>query len=244
MKQYWQRCAQQIDARSLRERAIMFVMAVLVLIMLVNTFMLDPQFVKQKKLSQQAAQDRAKIASIQAEIDQKLRALTVDPDSANRVRLQALVQQVTLMQGTLLDMQKGLVAPEKMSALLENIMRHDDKLRMVSLKTLPAARLDEVVATDDKAASEKVPAKASGAGVAAAKDNAATVSTVGAIYKHGVEMQFQGGYFDMIHYLAELEAMPSQLFWVRAKLQVDEYPKATLTLTLFTLSLDKKWLNI
>ena len=37
----------------------------------------------------------------------------------------------------------------------------------------------------------------------------------------------------------------SDSFFVgNAELTVDAYPKATLTLTLFTLSLDKKWLNL
>jgi MSHA biogenesis protein MshJ len=58
-----------------------------------------------------------------------------------------------------------------------------------------------------------------------------------------VEIVVQGGYMDMMNYMAALEAMPWQLFWGRAKLSVDEYPNATLTLTLFTLSLDKAWLN-
>lgn len=239
MKQYWQRFALKIDARTLRERAIIFVMAVLALIVVVNTFVLDAQFAKQKKLTEQASQDRSKIAAMQSEIDQKLRAQSLDPDSANRARLQALVQQTTVMHGELLEMQKGLVPSDKMSALLEDIMRHNGKLRMVSLKTLPETRLDEIASDDGKSTSDK-----SRAAVAPGKDKTEPASMAGAMYKHGVEMKFQGGYFDMMNYLAELEAMPSQLFWVRARLEVDEYPKATLTLTLFTLSLDKKWLNI
>jgi MSHA biogenesis protein MshJ len=47
-----------------------------------------------------------------------------------------------------------------------------------------------------------------------------------------------------MNYLEQLEAMPWQLLWANAKLNVDEYPKSTLTLRLFTLSLDKKWLNL
>jgi MSHA biogenesis protein MshJ len=41
-----------------------------------------------------------------------------------------------------------------------------------------------------------------------------------------------------------LEAMPTQLFWGRAELQVEEYPDARLTLTLYTLSLDRKWIKL
>ncbi len=38
--------------------------------------------------------------------------------------------------------------------------------------------------------------------------------------------------------------MPTQLFWGKAKLEVEEYPNARLTLTLYTLSLDQKWMTL
>ena len=44
--------------------------------------------------------------------------------------------------------------------------------------------------------------------------------------------------------MTELEAMPWQLYWGKVNLNAESYPKVTLTLTLFTLSLDKKWLAI
>jgi MSHA biogenesis protein MshJ len=66
----------------------------------------------------------------------------------------------------------------------------------------------------------------------------------GAIYKHEVEIVFQGNYLDMLSYMRELESLPEQVYWNKGKLTVIEYPKASLTLNLFTLSLEKKWLNL
>ena len=54
----------------------------------------------------------------------------------------------------------------------------------------------------------------------------------------------RGTYLDMLRYMAQLETIPMQVFWGKARLEVEEYPQATLTLTLYTLSLDKKWLNL
>jgi MSHA biogenesis protein MshJ len=48
----------------------------------------------------------------------------------------------------------------------------------------------------------------------------------------------------MVNYMDALESMPTQLFWGRAQLEVDEYPTARLTLTLYTLSLDKQWMKL
>ena len=238
MKQYWPRMVLWIDALSLRERAMIFAMAAVILITLVTTALLDPQFAKQKQLSERIKQEQEMTAAIQAEIQQKVRSQATDPNAANRMRLQALKQQSAQMQSAMRDVQKGLVSPDKMSELLESILKQNGKLRLVSLKTLPVTGLNEMVATENKTAGEKT------AVAAASPAKQESQPAAGFVYMHGVEIMVQGGYLDMMNYMAALEAMPWQLFWSRAKLSVDEYPRATLTLTLFTLSLDKAWLNI
>jgi MSHA biogenesis protein MshJ len=237
MKQYWQRMVLRIDVLSLRERAIIFAMAALALIVLVNTVLLEPQFAKQKLLSERIKQDQEKIAGIQTEIQQKVRSQAIDPDAAERTRLQALQQRSAQMQGAMRDVQKGLVSPDKMSELLESILKQNGRLHLVSLKTLPVTGLNELV-SESKTAGEKT------AAATASPAKQESQPAAGYVYRHGVEVMVQGGYLDMMNYMAALEAMPWQLFWGRAMLSVDEYPKATLTLTLFTLSLDKAWLNI
>lgn len=238
MKQQWQRLALKIDALSLRERVVIFAMLTLAVIMLLDTVLFKPQSARQKQLSQQITLEQAQIAAIHAEIQQKVKSQGVDPDAAARTRLQALKQQSAQLQAAMRDVQKGLVSPDKMGALLESFLKQNGGLRLMSLKTLPVTGLDELVATETKAAGEK-PAAAP-----AAKDKQESPPATVHVYKHGVELVVQGGYLDMMNYMAALEAMPWQLFWRGAKLRVEEYPKATLTLTLFTLSLDKAWLNI
>lgn len=238
MKQFWQRMVLRIDMMSLRERAMIFAMAAVILITLVNTVLLDPQFAKQKLLSERIKQEQEKVTGTQAEIQQKVRSQAIDPDAATRVRLQALKQQSAQMQEAMRDVQKGLVSPDKMSELLESILKQNGRLRLVSLKTLPVTGLNELVSTESKTAGEKT------AAATALPARQESQPAAGFVYRHGVEVTVQGGYLDMMNYMAALEAMPWQLFWGRAKLSVDEYPKATLTLTLFTLSLDKAWLNI
>lgn len=228
MKQSWQKFSTRIDAMSLRERALIFLMAAVVLVVLVNTLLLDPQFARQKQLSQKIAAEQAQIAVIQADIQQKVRARGNDPDAALRQQLAHLQQQSGQLRGALEDTRKALVAPEKMPALLEAILRRDGRLQLLSLTTLPIADLAE------RAPAE---AKAGAAGSAAA-------SSIGSIYRHGVEITVAGTYPDMVQYMAQLEAMPWQLYWGKANLQVEAWPQARLTLTLFTLSLDKKWINL
>src|SRR3569623_259090 len=240
MKQYWQKYAAKIDALTLRERVIIFAMLAVAVIALINNAVLDAQFAKQKQLSEQIKGQLVQVSQIQTDIRQTIQAQT-DPDAANRSRLSALQQQSQRMQTALIDMQKGLVAPDKMPILLEDILGHNARLKVISLKTLPVTGIQETERTDSKDAKKSDDKQA----VAnAQKPSADSVPAASAVYKHGVEIMLQGEYLDMLKYMSELESMPWHLFWGKAKLEVDEYPKARLTLTLYTLSLDKKWLNL
>lgn len=64
------------------------------------------------------------------------------------------------------------------------------------------------------------------------------------LYRHGVELTVRGSYLDMVDYMHALETLPTQLFWGRAQLDADAYPNVRLTLTLYTLSLDRKWMKL
>lgn len=239
MKQYWQKLVLKIDALTLRERVIIFAMAAIFLMVIMNALFLEPQFARQKQLSGQLKVEQTLVSQIQAEMRQAIMVQN-DPDAGTRARLNALKQESSQMQTVLLDMQKGLVSPDKMTLLLEDILKRDGKLRLLSLKTLSATNLLEPAASESKPNADKNIVSPP----ITAKSLAENQLPAGSVYKHGVEITIQGDYLDMLNYMAQLEAMPWQLFWGKAKLNVDEYPKATLTLTLFTLSLDKKWLNL
>lgn len=64
------------------------------------------------------------------------------------------------------------------------------------------------------------------------------------MFKHGVELRVAGSYADLYDYLQRLEKLPARMFWSRATLNAGDYPKVTLTVTIYTLSLDKAWLEV
>ncbi len=64
------------------------------------------------------------------------------------------------------------------------------------------------------------------------------------MYKHGVQITVRGSYADLVQYLTALEKLPTRMFWGTAKMKVVQHPTVELTLTLYTLSLDKTWLQV
>src|SRR5690606_35904892 len=125
------------------------------------------------------------------------------------------------------DMQRGLVAPERMVRLLEGMLAGNSRVRLVSLKTLPVTSLVEPVkqVADD------------GSGSVAVEQRQL-------VYKAGLELTVEGSYPDLVEYQARLEKLPWQMFWARSQLDASRYPEVRLTLTLYTLSLDKAWLIV
>lgn len=234
LKQHWHNLAERVDAMSLRERALIFLAAVLVLATLVNMLLIDPLLSRQSVFSRQIVQTQTQTKALQAQIQALATTKNVDPDEALRARLQQLQQDLASADTTLLDFQSGLVPPQQMSSMLEDILLRNRALRLVSLKTLPTQNLAAAVA---EVAVQAVEGQAAPGAASAPAPQAG-------VFRHGVEITVQGSYADLLHYLTAMESSPYRMFWGKADLKTDSYPKATLTLTLYTLSLDKAWLTI
>lgn len=227
MKQYFRRLGDRVDAMSLRERVMVFVVAALVLIALVNTLLLNPLWTKQKKLSQQTLEQQGKIAQIQSQIQALVQARNNDPDAVNRARQKLLQQQVAQLDAQLQTMQTGLVQPDRMALLLGDILKRNSKLQLVGLKTLPVAKTSSI---GDKPPEPTLASKAP-----IAQDE---------VYKHGVEITVRGAYTDLYDYLIQLEQLPWHMFWGKLNVSAQDYPEITMTITVYTLSLDRTWLSV
>ncbi len=225
--------AARVDALSLRERALVFAAAVAIVGFAGQQLVLAPIYREQDTLRQQIEQQRNNMDGIDAEIAAKVTAYQNDPDAAARARLESVKRESGQLADSLLAMEHGLVPPERMAPLVDAILRANGRLQLVSMRTLPV---------------ETISGRAAAAGAAAAPAPApATVDGARSpdmLYRHGVEVTVRGNYLDMVNYMSALEAMPTRLFWGKAQLDVEEYPASRLTLTLYTLSLDRNWMKL
>lgn len=232
MKQRWQAFSARVDALAPRERVMVLGAVLAVLAALGWMTALGPALHQQDVLRRQIAQQRDALAGIEAETAHKVAAGRDDPDAPRRERLASVRQDSTRIADELRAMQNGLVPPERVAPLLEAILRANGKLKLVSMKTLPVGSLSDIAAGADVEAKKDAP------------DAKPAVKAPDLLYRHGVELTVRGSYLDMVDYMAALEALPTQLFWGRAQLDVQQYPSVRLTLTLYTLSLDPKWMKL
>lgn len=221
----WQHWSGLFNARSLRERVLITAGLVAVVVLLLDTLLLSPLDVQQKRLSAQLSEARTAIKAGEIMIGANNGQ---DPDEVRRRYRDELRKQIADMDGRLQGLQKQLVPPDQVAKLLESVLKKERGLALVSLRKLPVQRYQTTGAPAQSAAG-------SGA-VAGVADRS--------IYQHSFELSVEGSYAELHGYLARLEALPWQLFWGKVTLDAGDHPKLRLTLTLHTLSLNKAWLVV
>jgi len=212
----------RIDAMTLRERSMVFLGVAFSLVMALQTWLLDPLLARQKKLSTQIVQQQEQIKLVQLQIQALLQPKKQDEDALNRSKVADLRAQLALLDRQIGEKQKQFVAPEKVAAMLENMLKNNRRLELMSLRNLPGGSMAQ-------------------AGAAPAGNAAAGTRE---IFRHAIELSVRGDYFDLLEFLAALERMKEQVFWGGIEFTVAEHPKSVLKLTIYTLSLEKSWLTV
>ncbi len=238
MKAAWSRFAARIEARTLRERVMMFAALVAAIVFLAHFFVLGELSRRQETLGAQIARQQNNIAGLDNEIAQTIQTYQRDPDAPVQERLVQVRAEAAALGDSLRTMQRGLVPPERMAPLVESILRANGRLQLVSMRTLPSSAVGGQGDGTGAAGAPSAAPSAAGAPAALAP------APVELLYRHGAEVVVRGNYLDMLAYMDALESMPTGLFWGSADLVVETWPTAKLTLTLHTLSLDAKWMKL
>ncbi|GAA4901938.1 hypothetical protein [Ferrimonas pelagia] len=66
----------------------------------------------------------------------------------------------------------------------------------------------------------------------------------GGLFRHGVELELQGNYFDLMAALQRMEQLEQRFYWRDFSYQVSDYPTARLTLRLDTLGTEEEPIRV
>lgn len=230
----WTKLSGKVDAMSMRERAMIFVAVAFLVYTLINLFLLEPVIQQHKKLTSEVTEQQEKLNLMQIQIDTYLQAKNAEGNSPQRERLKQIKQKIAEGEAYLKNNRERLVQPERMAEILRQVLSKNASLQLIALKTIPVSSLLE-----DEPVKDLEPSK----GKQAIVVKPVLVKEI-QLYKHGVQMTVRGNYMDLLQYLTALERLPTLMFWGNIKLEVVKYPDAELTVTLYTLSLDKIWLQV
>ncbi len=224
LRSSWDSLNQRYAALSRRERILVALAVVLGPLLIGHSLFVDPQNARLKGMQNTVATEEATVARLQAEASSLQQQLAIDPDAGRKADLAALIAERDKLDGQLRQFSTVLVRPEEMNGLLGNLLVRNAGLRLVSLKTLAPQSVLPVV--DAKDAATK-PAERSFD-----------------LYRHGVEIRLEGSYGQLQAYMAQLEKLQQKLLWGKLDYRVIDYPRAELTLVVYTLSPDRTWLAL
>jgi MSHA biogenesis protein MshJ len=214
-----------------RERALLAGAALVCILGAGDVFLLEPALKERARLLRQIDDQNTARSALEAAAG----AATRDPDAGAKQQLATLRTQLRATESEFQSMQNGLVQPQQMGALLQSLLAEQHGLRLIGLRSLPVTALGETLTAARKASGDKVAsADKAPAPVTAPRDEAW-------LYRHAVEVRVQGSYADMLAYLRAIEGLPRRVRWGDVEIDARAYPASTMTITLYTVSLEKSW---
>lgn len=206
--------SERLEALSLRERVLVALAMMAVVIGGVYFTVITAQ--------QAAIQDtESEIEARQSEIDtlvSRQQVLTRELESTGR---EALEERLDRLEARLRDradqlesLSRGLIGPQAMARALRDMLEQSP-LDMRSLATVAPEPLTE------KPEQEQVPV----------------------LYRHGLEMEFEGSYADIEDYFRRIEELDWTFYWEGFELETVDYPLIRVRCRFYTLSLESEWIG-
>jgi MSHA biogenesis protein MshJ len=216
---------QRIDSLSLRERGLLLGTLAFVIYSAWNALFMGPLTVHHKLVQGQIKQLRSATTQLSQQSEDISKRQTQDPDAETHTKLAGLQTEIATLDEHIKARTQGLIDPATMPKMLEDVLKNEHGLKLLSVQSLPASPLlDTEVHDADKPAHPN--------------------AGVPGIYRHGMTMVFEGNYLDAMHYLRTLEALPWHLYWDNVTFKVEKYPLAQFSITVHTIGLQEGWIGV
>ncbi|MBL7000328.1 MAG: hypothetical protein ISR73_10740 [Gammaproteobacteria bacterium] len=209
--------AEKLDALSLRERLLVF-----------STILVLVGFLWWNQFAQPLQASKAELESQNLKLSTEIQTLELTAQAIQQ-RINGGVQREKQQRLTLLqrDLQTvsnllerktlELIDPEKMFELMQQLIFKDSKLKVISLK-----RKSVTPVFSQQETQQGQPE----------------------IYRHVLQMSFEGKYIDVLKYISGLEGLSWKLIWDRIALKTTEYPVIRVDIEISTLSGHKHWVGL
>lgn len=225
MKEFWNRQAARLDAMANRERILAFCAAVGVLFLVMYVGFLHPSGGRLRELRQRLASDGDAVTALERQKLGLVAELRTHPDEPFVRRIETADRGIADLDREIQSLGAGLAAPERMAGLVKEVLARSPNIALVAMRNLPPTPLVE----------HPVDSKAPEGGTAA---------PAGELYRHGIEITVEGPWPALVGYAERLESLPARVLWNRTRIDASAWPRVTMTLNLYTLSLERTWLTL
>ena len=227
MKQQFVKIIQNVDRLNLRERLFLFAAGLFVVGGLWEAVLAAPLAARERIANEKVTVLEGRLQQLDTSL--AATAAGMSEGVPNQIdRLRALRERV--VAGDEIRREHAhLLDPAQMRLVLEELLRRQDGLELVSAVNRAAQPLVE----------EEEPASGESATTAATSRSDAPK-----LYRHSLVLTFRGSYLDCLRYLEAVEHLPWHIYWSRLEFSADTYPVNDVVIELKTLSLDEEWIGV
>ncbi len=207
MNEFWLSMENRFGEMSAREKALVAICGLVTVGMLLFVLVLEPTLNQVSSSQKQLSQLKLANQKTESDVLRIQAQLKKNPNAEVEREVADLVAESERLSAQLAKIVEHLISPAEMTEVLEKVLAHQSGIHLVSMKTLPSEPIS----------------------------NDGDESQYSGYYVHPVRMELTGGYFSIANYLNRLENLPASYYWRSFSYKVDEYPKATLVLEVYTL---------
>ncbi|QGX38642.1 type II secretion system protein M [Permianibacter aggregans] len=200
-------------ALSKRERVIMLVLTIVVLLA-IGQFAIFLPLQNTIRAEQQMQEQRRRDTELLENEYAQLQSFVAGQNDVAIVA--SLEQKLADIQQRMTQLGNRMVAPSEMVELLQQLLSKESGMRVVALEKLPLER-------DNNGEPNGQPDSQ--------------------LFRHRLRLTLYGNYLENLRYLQRMEALPWQVFWDRLHYRVEQYPNAYVTIEIATLADNKEWIG-
>lgn len=231
MASRWQEYQQKFQALSSREQMLITATGLVAVVFVSFSLAIDPLLQKINSYEKSIRSSQTTIKSTESMINILNDGLSKDPNKRLNLQLQKIEQQLKHVDGKLLELTTELISPIQMRMALQDILRSDNRVSLLSFEISPAQSviLGADTQVDDKGDNTEKSSE---------KEEDLT------LYRHELTLTLSGSYFALQDYLKALESLKWKFFWQEFDYQLTEYPKGTLVIRLYSLSTKRGFIGV
>lgn len=209
--------ASKFDAMTMRERALISVAALGVLLLLWNMVLMQPLTAREKALQDE-------LDGISTDMSNTAQAMeeAMGPTNTAMAQIKTAQSELADIDNQLSTTIAGMIPPQHMAQVVRDVLQQQHGLTLISLRNLPVTPLVDT---------------------SAPAGNAVSTQKSGP-FVHPLEVVVEGNYADIVAYLKALETMKWHVYWNELELETKHYPVNRVRIEMSTLSLDDTWMGV
>ncbi|MEX2130912.1 MAG: hypothetical protein WD772_05450 [Pseudohongiellaceae bacterium] len=225
----------QIEKRTQPEKLLVLAVLIAGIVMGYLTYISDPMAAARENAQRNIATVTQQIQSQQASYDQKVAQSQEDPNRFANERISVIRAEQEQLDAQISGLAGELVTPNNMTRILTAALQGQSDLELIQIQNTGAQPLRTGVSESSRSAG--------------AEGNETPLSRVirnisGQVYQHGITLQFRGDYFSTLRYLLLLEQLSDSFYWDSVSYSSGQWPAATISLQLHTLSTEEGFLGV